>query len=197
MHSQKRDEILAAALTAVSQYGFHGASMSMIAETTKCGIGTIYNYFASKDDLMRALFVKIKQEFVIHITADIQPGMDLEFQFLTMWRNMVRYYIQYPDRVAFAQQFHYSPYFDQETMEYLNTIMVPIIAPFELGMAGGRIKSIPLPVLESLTLEVAGSLARKHMTGEIQLDDELISQTGQICWAAIREEGNPEMRSHD
>jgi AcrR family transcriptional regulator len=190
MTSQKREDILSAALSLVSQHGFHGTSMAMIATEANVGAGTIYNYFPSKDDLMRALFVQIKQEFVQKIIAGIQPAMALEEQFYTMWRNMIHYYIQCPERVGYAQQFHYSPYFDQASQEFISTIMAPLIDPFENAIANGQVKDLPLPVLETFTLDAAASLARRHIQGEIQLDEDLITRTARVCWAAICNDTN-------
>ncbi len=185
MNSQKREDILTAALGLVSQHGFHGTSMAMIAAAANSGAGTIYNYFASKDDLMRALFVQIKQEFVQRVLDGVTAQMPLRVRFYRMWRNIILYYIQYPDRVAFAQQFHYSPYFDQASLDFVNQSMASIVQPFAAAMRQGWVKSMPLPVLEAFTLDVATSLARRHIKGELRVDDDLIDRTAEMCWAAI------------
>jgi len=185
MNSQKREDILMAALGLVSQYGFHGTSMAMIAAAANSGAGTIYHYFTSKDELMRALFVQIKQEFVQKVLDGVTAQMPLRVCFYRMWRNIVLYYIQYPDRVAFAQQFHYSPYFDRASLDFVNRIMLPIVRPFEAAMHQGWIKTMPFPVLEAFTLDVATSLARRHVKGELRVDDDLIDRTAEMCWAAI------------
>jgi TetR/AcrR family transcriptional regulator, repressor of fatR-cypB operon len=193
MVSQKREDILLAALALVSRHGFHGTSMSMIAAEADVGAGTIYNYFPSKDELMRALFVQIKQEFVEYILDGIDPGMALEQQFYSMWRNVLHYYIQYPERMAYSQQFHHSPYFDQACLEQVNALMSPIADPFESAMTTGLLKNFPRPVLETFTLDAADALARRHTNGEIQLDEALITQTARMCWAAIRNDGEPQL----
>ena len=188
MSSQKKEDVLAAALQLVSQHGFHGTSMSMIADEANCGAGTIYNYFPSKDALMKALYIQIKHEFIQMILQDITPEMNLKARFFTNWRNIIQYYLQFPDRVTFTQQFYYSPYFDQSTVEQMNAIMAPLVLPYEMAMQQGFIKPMPLPVLETLTLDMASSLARRHIKGEILLDEELINATAEMCWSAIRKD---------
>jgi len=57
-NSDKREEIMQAALELIAEHGFHGAPMAMIAEKAGVGAGTIYRYFrkqgcADSRDLQR------------------------------------------------------------------------------------------------------------------------------------------------
>ncbi|HPH97149.1 MAG TPA: TetR/AcrR family transcriptional regulator [Anaerolineaceae bacterium] len=185
MMTQKRDDILAAAQRLVSQHGFHGTSMSMIAAEAGVGAGTIYNYFPSKDDLMRALFMMIKQDFMQKVMAGVSPDAPLQESFGLMWANIIHYYLDFPDQITFAQQFHHSPYFDRACEEMMNTLLAPLVVPFEKAMSAGVIRPLPLPVLETFTLDVATSLARRHIKGEIILDDTLINLTAALCWSTL------------
>jgi AcrR family transcriptional regulator len=54
-HEQGRQEILAAAATLLATYGYHGMSMRDLARDTDMSLANLYNYFASKDDLLFAL----------------------------------------------------------------------------------------------------------------------------------------------
>ena len=51
----QRDRILDAAQKCFTERGFHGASMSMIAETTDMSPGLIYRYFAGKSELIHGI----------------------------------------------------------------------------------------------------------------------------------------------
>jgi len=51
----RRERILEAALSAFGELGFEAASMASIAEMAELGVGTLYNYFPSKGDLLLAL----------------------------------------------------------------------------------------------------------------------------------------------
>ena len=58
----KRTAILEATLELISEQGFHGTAMSMIADKAGVGAGTIYRYFDSKEDLITQLYLEIKRE---------------------------------------------------------------------------------------------------------------------------------------
>ncbi len=53
--SQKRDRILSAAITEFSKKGFNAANINVIAKNADISIGSMYNYFASKEDLYLTL----------------------------------------------------------------------------------------------------------------------------------------------
>lgn len=185
MISQKRKEILAAALKVVSQHGFHGASMAMIAEEAKSGAGTIYNYFSSKDDLIKTLFREIKAEYISAITHGIGVEMPLEQSFPIMWWNAIHFNLENPEKIAFSQQYHSSPYLDEDSIQGINEIMAPVIQPFYTAMQQGIIKQLPLPILETYTLDIIASLTIRHSRGEMVLDENLIEQTGKASWQAL------------
>lgn len=185
-NSPKRDDILAAALRLVSQHGFHGTAMSMLAAEANCGAGTIYNYFKGKDDLLEALFRKLKTEFMTAVLADDVEGAPLEQRFMHMWRNSIHFFITYPEKLAYFQQYHSSPYFTASTAEFVAQAVAPMIHVYETAMKSGKIRIMPQPVLESITMDVAQSLAKRHVSGEIILTEELIHETGSACWQALQ-----------
>jgi TetR/AcrR family transcriptional repressor of multidrug resistance operon len=186
--SPKRDQILASALTLVSRYGFHGTSMSMLAAEANCGTGTIYNYFNSKDELLEALFRKLKTGFVTAVLANDMEQAPLEQRFMHMWHNAMVYFLDFPENAAFFQQYHSSPYFNSESAKFTENILSPLLTILQTAMQWGQIRTIPQPVLESLTIDLATSLARRHVNGEITLTEALIQETGRACWRSLQAE---------
>lgn len=185
MGTHKREDILAAALKMVSIHGFHGASMAMIAEEARSGAGTIYNYFPSKEALIKALFREMKVEYIHAILQGVDPSRPLEETFLVMWRNAVRFNLECPEKVTFSQQYHSSPYLDEESQHFVDAAMEPLLQPFASAMQRGIIKNLPLPILEAYTLDIVASLALRNTRGEIVLDESLIEQTGRASWQAL------------
>jgi len=58
--SRKRDQIILATRDLVFEQGLQDVAMSQIAQRVQVGMGTIYNYFHSKEDLVFCLFSEIK-----------------------------------------------------------------------------------------------------------------------------------------
>ncbi len=59
----KRNKILDSSLKLFAEKGFSATSMSMIARNTGISKGLIYNYFESKEDLVRTLLTNGLEEF--------------------------------------------------------------------------------------------------------------------------------------
>ena len=60
---RQRREILAAALDAFSQKGFHQATMQEIAEKAEFAIGTLYKFFQNKEDLYKTIVLERCDDF--------------------------------------------------------------------------------------------------------------------------------------
>jgi AcrR family transcriptional regulator len=77
----KRDLIINAALKLFVEHGFHGTATSKIAQEAGVANGTLFQYFKTKDELVIALYIDIKDELAAYIskntadTADIKTTM--------------------------------------------------------------------------------------------------------------------------
>ena len=60
----KRNLILDTTLSLLSENGFHGTPISLIAEKANIGAGTIYRYFKNKEELINELFIEIKRRII-------------------------------------------------------------------------------------------------------------------------------------
>lgn len=72
----RRTQILAAARACFRSEGFHGASMSRIAETAGMSVGHIYQYYAGKEDIIIAICRHDFAEFMARMPGPDLPGKD-------------------------------------------------------------------------------------------------------------------------
>ena len=56
--ADKRRRILDAAIRVFAEHGYHGARVGDIAEDAGVAHGLLYHYFASKDDVLRTIFLE-------------------------------------------------------------------------------------------------------------------------------------------
>ncbi len=71
----RRQQVLDAAECCFRRSGFHGASMAEISKAAGMSAGHIYNYFASKDDIIAA-FVQQNMDRVSAILRDLEQRDD-------------------------------------------------------------------------------------------------------------------------
>src|SRR5689334_20623721 len=76
----KRTELLEAAISAIAQDGFAGASVRKVAERAGCSTGTVTYYFANKEEMMAAVIENQFDVFDAMLRGD-DRGIDIRAGF--------------------------------------------------------------------------------------------------------------------
>ncbi len=187
--SEKRQEILKAALELITEHGFHGAPIAAIAEQAGVGAGTIYRYFATKDILITELFQELHDKMSAEIMAGYEVTQSFRARFLHLSTALLRYFITHPQEFRYLGQYHNSPYgiaFRRDRILGKEGEQTPYRVLFEDGVAQQIIRDFPLVVLFALTFGPLLAVARDHTLGFVTLDDHLLVQTVEACWESIK-----------
>ena len=64
IRQEKKDLILRTALIVFAQEGYHASSVNKIADKANISKGLIYNYFESKEDLLRNIITNIMDRYM-------------------------------------------------------------------------------------------------------------------------------------
>lgn len=83
---QTRELLIEAAFRQFTAYGFHGTSMRQIAEDAGLAVGGIYNHFANKDEMLKAVIVKYHPVNVMAAELAVSAGATFE----TLLRDVAR-----------------------------------------------------------------------------------------------------------
>lgn len=83
----KRAAIISAAKEAFKQYGVQSTSMDKLAELAKVSKRTVYNHFASKEELVMFIVTDLWQQALVNETFDYQKEICIKKQLLT-WINV-------------------------------------------------------------------------------------------------------------
>jgi TetR/AcrR family transcriptional regulator, repressor of fatR-cypB operon len=187
--SDKRADVMQAALELVAEQGFHGAPMAEIAEKAGVAAGTIYRYFESKDVLITELHRELEDKIMEVLQEGYPSGRPLRERFLYLIRELLRYFITNPLHFRYMEQYFNSPYGISMHRDRLlgksgnHDILMDI---FELGIEQQVLKEFPKAVLFSLAFGPLISLMRDHILGFVTLDNILIGQITEACWDAIK-----------
>ena len=186
MSDDKRQDILRATLDLISERGFHGTPMSMIAEHAEVGAGTIYRYFDSKESLIGDLFRELKSDLSAAMLADFEAEMDFPEKVRTLWLNTLNYCINHPKEMLFLEQYHSSPFLTPEIEEEGMRVLAPIFEELHTAIQTGIIKDLPQEMYFVLTYNFAVSLAKYHIAGKLVVTDEVKEQAFRMVWDALR-----------
>lgn len=185
-NTTKRDDILSATLQLIVQHDLEHTSMEMIAREAQVGMGTIYNYFPSKEDLINVLYREGKQALMDHVLRDHAPEAPLREQFFTIWRNLFDYYLHHPALFQFLEQYSYSPIITPESKALGWKLWEIPIAVVDQARQQQILKALPTEMLMLIANSPILNLVKEHIQGHIQLDGEQVEAAITACWDAIK-----------
>ena len=196
MHNQnidKRTAILKAAMELIAENGFHGSPTAMIAARAGVGTGTIYRYFADKDELINEIFKDVETRLNQVLAKDYPTDGSVRLRLDHYFTGLMVFFIANPQEFKFTGQFYDSPYGialrrDKIFGKSLDNDhgCETIKSLFEQGIAQGVIKNLPLVILFALFIGSLISATRDHILGFIEFDEHLLQQMADACWDAIK-----------
>jgi AcrR family transcriptional regulator len=187
--NDKRAEISRAALELIAENGFHGAPMAMIAGKAGVGAGTIYRYFENKDVLISELYQDLEERMYPFILVDYPAEKPIRERFIHLGTRLLRFFIEYPLDFRYLEQFHNSPYgaaFRRDKILGEAKGCNVFRDLFADGISRQVMKDLPLVIQFSLAFGPILAVARDHILGFIVLKEQLITQTVEACWDAVK-----------
>lgn len=112
--AEKRKAILAAAVHEIAQSGL-GAPTAKIARRADIAAGTLFNYFASKEQLLNELYYELKIEVYTRVNANFPEGAGLERRAWHVWSSSLEWAIEFPEKRKVSVQLNVSDVITPET----------------------------------------------------------------------------------
>ncbi len=181
---EKKAAALQATLELISEQGFQGTPMSQIAARADIGVGTIYRYFANKDDLLNALYLELKSRLTRALLQNYSPGAPISKSFKQVMRNIVHYYVEHPAELSFSEQYESSPLITEATREQGARLAEPIIELFERARKQHVLKDLPLKMLAVIINGSIVALAKLYLSGTVKMD--VLDAGLDAIWDAIK-----------
>jgi TetR/AcrR family transcriptional regulator, multidrug resistance operon repressor len=184
--TDKKEAILKSTLDLIRDNGFHGTPISKIAEHAGVASGTIYHYFASKDDIIIALHQRIKEEMIAAMFAQAGNGKEYKQQFFDGWINLCKYFINNPAKLFFHEQFNSSPYAKIVSKKMGKGSLSKFNEFFQLGMDKGYLKKMEYLLIASAVFGCITATAKYHVTGRFGFKDADLCKIANIIWDGIK-----------
>src|SRR6266700_5135309 len=104
----RRDAILDAVLDIVVERGFHDAPISLVSQRSGASPGIIYHYFSGKEEIIQALYERIRAAKIEAIVGDFSPEKDPRDIFLQSCRNVYSFYRKHQREMSFYEQYEHA-----------------------------------------------------------------------------------------
>lgn len=103
---RRRQEILPCAVAHFATVGYHAADLDQIASSIGCAKGTLYRYFASKQELFEAAVDYVMTEMLeqLAVAPDMPPVNDLVLNMCDYLHRTLKFFDEHPDYVELLLQ---------------------------------------------------------------------------------------------
>jgi AcrR family transcriptional regulator len=150
----KRDAILAAATSVFAEGGL-SAPTSAISKAAGIAEGTLFTYFATKDDLLNALYRQIKLEVAEVLMSGFARKKDIRGKLRHIWDAFVSWGLANPERRKVLAQLLVSGKLTNETKAVGAAPFAEVEVMAREAIAQGAIRDLPLEfivaMMEALT----------------------------------------------
>lgn len=183
---KKIQHIYACTIRLVNKHGLTGLNMAAIGKEAKLGMGTIYVYFSSKEDLINSLFRHLKTLN----TARIYKGISLNEPFKSTLRQLFDNYVlnhaQYFHEHMFIEQCVGSHYLDKESQQLDEAAYDGLFALLNRGKAEELVKHIDNGLLAAHLVGSANEMVNFCMRRCIKVNNTLLKQAFSLCWDSLQ-----------
>jgi AcrR family transcriptional regulator len=139
---EKRRAILQAAVHEIAQSGL-GASTAKIAAGAGLAEGTIFTYFATKDDLLNELYIELKSEVYRRINANFPHGAALRLRARHVWIEYLHWAIEKPNERKASVQLNVSDVVTAGTRERIGSESGAVAQTMSEVATRGAFKHLP------------------------------------------------------
>mgnify|MGYP000173943062 FL=1 len=110
MDEAKRRHILHTAMKLFNEYGFHATPTSKIAKKSKISVGTLFNYFPTKEALIQEIYIHVKIHSRKVFIQQLEENFSEHDNLKSMWRTVIKWGIDNPEEFHYLELFCSSPF---------------------------------------------------------------------------------------
>jgi AcrR family transcriptional regulator len=139
LSEEKRDAILASATTLVATLGT-GAATAKIARDAGLSEGTLFNYFANKDELLNQLYLEIKADLGKALLTSYPSQASLRERSRHVWNNFIDWGAEHPMKRKAMRQLSVSERVTEQSRQQGNAAFGDINEMIEESLVDGALK---------------------------------------------------------
>ena len=184
--SDKREDILEAAMLLFGELGFHGTAVPQVAEKARVGAGTIYRYFPSKEALVNEVYRLWKGKMGAAILEGFPFEASAREQFHHFWSRATSFAVANPKASIFLELHHHAPYLDPQSRAVEEALLLPAMATLAQASKAQIMKPLAPWLLMSIVWGAFVGLMKAGWEGHLELTPEVLAQAETCCWEAVR-----------
>lgn len=184
-NSDKKQLIQNATLKLITENGFHGTPVSMIAEEAGVGAGTIYRYFENKEAIINELYDNIQTKLHEATLSNIPVDVSVKDEFFLKWRNILLFFLNNPYEAKFIEQYSSSPFISKKAIEETNFRNRHLKILIDRGIQNKIIRKVDYDIITVYMWGTIRQLRYMHSSGTLEINNKFIEDIYNIFWKGI------------
>jgi AcrR family transcriptional regulator len=180
---EKRDAILRAAIHEIAESGL-GAPTAKIAKRAGVAEGTLFTYFANKEELLNELYLKLKGEVYERINADFPFHGDVRERAWHVWASYLDWAMEYPERRKVSTLLHLSDSVGKETRARTKEASEAINATLHELEDGEALKGLPRGFAASM-MAAGQEATMEFIVKQPEQRKELVERGFELLWRGL------------
>lgn len=167
--------------------GLQAVTLAKILDKADVGSGTLYNYFASKDELLYEMYQKLREKMVNYILADYDDSISIRLRFNQLLTRFLEYEIQNFDEHNFIEQYKYILHKSKPGYSAFNDPFTAAVAQiYTEGQKQKIILDLDIRILSRIAGGIIISIVQGSKSNKYELDELTKQKILDICWNSIR-----------
>ncbi len=179
----KRNAILGGATQVVAEQGV-GAPTATIAKVAGVAEGTLFTYFATKDELLNRLYLELKSELSEAMVPAAGKGDNARDRLRLGWQQYVRWGVTYPEKRRVLAQLGVSDRITEQTKAAGMRAFPEITALLQESVASGALRKV-LPAIAGAIVASLAETTMDFMARDPSHADDYEASGFEAFWNAI------------
>ena len=160
--------------------------MSQIAKVSGVAIGTIYHHFKSKEEILKEIYLRIKQDFQTFLMNELSETKSTKENFDSVWLGLHAYYLNNPLNFLFLQQVTNSPAIDEATKKKGEQYYDAIIHFFEKGIQEGVFQAMSPVLMTELVHGIISTMIELELNSKLVEPRKEQESALNFSWNAVK-----------
>lgn len=184
----KQEQIQATALRLFVADGFHGTPTAKIAAEAGVANGTLFYHYKTKEDLVVALYNKIKDEHANNVQAFINRDDFITTKFRNIFIHSVNWALTNRDKFYYIQQFNFSPHLALVSPGTLEQHTIGYAGFIEEGVRKKLLKQQPVSLIMAMFNGHVYGLYQYLIAGDFEPEekDKIINEAYDMLWDMMK-----------
>jgi len=184
----RKEAILAAALSVFSQKGVEAATIEDIRRHSNASVGSIYHHFGTKEAIAATLFIQGLDDYWTQLIAAVQAAPTAQRAIHGLIAANIEWIMSHPDlaRFMFLRRQAVSAVHEQAVKECTAGHFKGMLAALKPWFSQGVLRRLPHELYNPLLMSPSQELVRSWLDGRGKLDPRTaIDELSRAAWLSL------------